>query len=634
MAWMTSLYETYENLEKSSELLKACKMPLVPVSHTVQTAHVEVTLKPNGDFVRAECIPAEMALMVVPCTEDSACRTSGTAPHMIFDNLKYTAGDAAEYNGDKKIRKNYEAYCEQLKKWCDEDDCPEFVKAVYTYVSKGRLMHDLMEQGIIMSDNGKLKWTGSSDNKPAGDLLGTFVRFNVLTESGEDVDLNELAKAYIEYDKRNYNDVGTCFVTGERSRLTYKHPGKLRYSGDNAKLISSNDTTGFTYRGRFRRAEDAFAIGYEVSQKAHSAFRWLIANQGYKTGDQTVVVWAVNNAEIPGIMDDSMSWDDDLQEQYDEYTPLDIYAKNVEKALNGYLHKDLDKPLENNKVAILIAEAATPGRFSIEYYKEFTGFDYIENIKIWHKSCVWNHDYKTVDDETDQETGAKIKTKRHIKYTGAPSVYDMITAVYGVNVDDKLKKRLTETLISCIADRRCLPHDIIMSGVSRISNPTGMEEWDINKSTSVICALIRKYYYDKGVEYDMALDHENNDRSYLFGRVLAYAERIEEYANFLSGERRVPNARKFRSKFRVQPAKTLMTIDDKLEPYVQKTYFNGGKMYDEMQNVIARINELDFMDNKPLSPLYLLGYASQKAELIEAAKKARESKESNIETED
>ena len=107
MAWMTRLYETYENLKWNSDVLKACKMPLVPVSHTVQTAHVEVTLTSKGEFIRAECVPEDGALTVVPCTEDSASRGSGIAPHMLFDNLKYTAGDAAEYNADPKNEKNY-----------------------------------------------------------------------------------------------------------------------------------------------------------------------------------------------------------------------------------------------------------------------------------------------------------------------------------------------------------------------------------------------------------------------------------------------------------------------------------------------------------------------------------------------
>lgn len=633
MAWMTSLYETYENLEKTPELLKACKMPLVPVSHTVLKVCVEVTLNDIGDFMWAEYVPTESELTIAPCTEDSQSRSNTIAPHMLFDKLKYIAGDAAEYTGDEKTRRNYEAYCEQLRGWCKDDGCPDSVKAIYTYVSKGRLIHDLTDQGLLQAENGKLKWKGNKDSKPAGDLLSTFIRFNVRTQSGDDMDMEPIIKAYIEYDRKNYDSKGVCFVTGKTSRLTYKHPAAIRQTGDSAKLISAHDPSGFKFRGRFLRAEDAVAVGYEVSQKAHSALRWLIANQGFRAGDQTVLVWAVNNEEIPGVMEDSFGWGTDNYKA-DAYTPLDVYAKNIEKALNGYLHKDLDKPFETNKIIVMITEAATPGRLSIEYYKEFTDIDYIENIKLWHKSCVWNHNYKTIKAETDQETGEKKKETKHIRYTGAPSVNDMITSVYGAGVDEKLRKRQIKQLVSCIADRRRLPRDMIMSGVARISNPAGMDKDDVKKSTSVICAMIRKYYFDKGVEYDMAVDKENKDRSYLFGRVLAYAEEIEEYANYLSKEKRIPNARRLRNKFRQQPAKTWVKIDEKLEPYVEKLYLNNNKIYEDMQRIIDKINESDFMDNRSLSPLYLLGYASQKTEFmdaIEEAKKAKEAKQANSE---
>ena len=47
-----------------------------------------------------------------------------------------------------------------------------------------------------------------------------------------------------------------------------------RNSGDRAKLISSNDSANFTFRGeRFSDAGQALRIGYETTQKAHSALR-------------------------------------------------------------------------------------------------------------------------------------------------------------------------------------------------------------------------------------------------------------------------------------------------------------------------------------------------------------------------
>ena len=66
-----------------------------------------------------------------------------------------------------------------------------------------------------------------------------------------------------------------------------------------AKLISSNDTSGFTFLGRFIDADQACGVGFDVTQKAHNALRWLIGRQACRDGDQVVVAWAVSGEPIP-----------------------------------------------------------------------------------------------------------------------------------------------------------------------------------------------------------------------------------------------------------------------------------------------------------------------------------------------
>ncbi|MCD8180204.1 MAG: type I-C CRISPR-associated protein Cas8c/Csd1 [Firmicutes bacterium] len=620
MSWMTQLYKTYENLQNETDLLKRCPMPLLPLSHTIQAAHVEMLIGADGELLRAYEVPKADAQTIVPCTEDSASRSSGVAPHMLYDNLKYIAGDAYLYDEKKGKKENYEAYCKQLKEWCDYEGCPEDVRTIYKYVLQGTVIEDLIDKAVLTIKNGKLAWNGNTDNKPAGDILGTFVRFRVKRGTGMPAECNEnteLMKAYEEFDKSKYTDERLCFVSGVKKPVTYKHSSKIRYGGDSARLVSSNDTSGYTFRGRFHNREEAFAVGYEVSQRVHNALRWLIANQGFITGPQTVITWAVDAREVPKPQDDTAVLFEEDEDLYDSYTTLDTYAESVKKAINGYKHKDLYEPTDANNIVLMIVEGATPGRLSITYYREFSDMDYLDNIEHWHKTCVWNHSYKIKKTVTDQEDGSKKEETKYIKFTGAPSVKDIISAAYGDKIGDGVKKHLTEILVSCIADKRKLPRDIMMKAVERISNPTVLENWEIERCTSITCALIRKYYYDKyKEEYNMALDYENRDRSYLFGRVLAYAERIEEYALFKEGkESRVPSARKLRNKFRMKPARTLVLLDDKLGPYVDSLYVNNGGLYQNMQNVIALIKAEDFMNDTPLEPTYLLGYACQISEL-------------------
>lgn len=623
MGWMTQLYKTYENLASHPETLRSCKIPLVPVSHTLQAAHLEIVLDPDGNIRRVEGIPKDKAMTLVPSTETSASRSSGDSPHMLYDNLKYIAGDASRYFNDKKMQAKYEKYCAQLAEWCADAQCPADVRVIYRYVLQGHVIDDLLRFGIFTAEDGKLTkaWNGDPDNKPT-DFAATFVRFRVEKGLFDTVACNqntELINAYIAYDAKKYATVSLCFATGRRVPVTYNHPAKILHTGDKAKLISATDNIGFKFTGRFRKIEDAVAVGYDISHKAHSALRWLVANQGFKTGDQTVVAWAVSNRRLPSLLADTHDMKQEMEfssgsAEEDRYMPMEEYARSIQLAVAGYRH-NFGQIAENNDVILMIVEAATPGRLSIVYYREFTGFDYLDRIEAWHKSCVWNHNYKAQTTVTDEE-GVSKKRTTHIKYTGAPSVLDIIFAGYGKDVDDKLKKHWIEILTACIADGKKLPKEIVVKAVQRCSNPQRLEGWEAGKTLSVTCALIRKYYYEKGVEYDMALDYENTDRSYLFGRVLAYAEKIEEYAQYISGaDKHEPNARKLMSKFHMQPARTLVILQDKLAPYSGRLYVKHGWMYDQMRDVLSRINTLDYMNDRPLEPQYLLGYACQYAAL-------------------
>lgn len=120
----------------------------------------------------------------------------------------------------------------------------------------------------------------------------------------------------------------------------------------------------------------------------------------------------------------------------------------------------------------------------------------------------------------------------------------------------------------------------------------------------------------------MALDETCADRSYLFGRVLACAEQVEQYAAYLAGSdtRRPTNALRYEAAFTRHPAKTTALLRKQLEPYLERAIKAGKEPYASilMLQVLDRIPVSDFND-KPLSELYLLGYASQRAEFFKKA---------------
>jgi len=100
MSWMQQLYETYEQCSTRPEFLTGANI-LLPIYHSSQQAHIEVTLNANANFVDARVVDKEET--VLPATEQSAGRTSGAAPHALADKIQYCAGDYSSYGGKNPI---------------------------------------------------------------------------------------------------------------------------------------------------------------------------------------------------------------------------------------------------------------------------------------------------------------------------------------------------------------------------------------------------------------------------------------------------------------------------------------------------------------------------------------------------
>lgn len=126
----------------------------------------------------------------------------------------------------------------------------------------------------------------------------------------------------------------------------------------------------------------------------------------------------------------------------------------------------------------------------------------------------------------------------------------------------------------------------------------------------------------------MALDYENTDRSYLFGRLLAVLEKAERSA-FTSGETREPNAIRLQSAFVNHPMSTWQTLEIALNPYFQRMN-PGSRTY--YKNLISEITEKmvgsepDVL-NRPLEELYLIGYYLQRSAFNQYKNKDENSRE-------
>lgn len=617
MNWLLQLYKTYEaNLDRVGEIEKRYddqEYTLLPISHTTQTAHVEVNITEQGEFHSASVIDKKDGSTIIPCTEESASRSSGIAPYPLHDKLSYVAGDYVAYGGIIKKEEPFSVYIAQLEEWAQSSCSHPKIKSIYTYLKKKRLIRDLVEHRIlyvdeqnVLIDTWNKKYESLHGEKPpifktvTGGQGNAFIRFNVysservLDKVWKD---KEVYDSFIAFYREQLGDDEICFVTGEKLPSTERHANKIRHAADKAKLISANDTSGFTFRGRFNEGKEAASISYDVSQKAHNALKWLINRQGKVIDQRVFLVWTNEGHSIPDITFDSFDiFSSAIKEKKESYTNPE-FAREVAKALDGYKN-DLSRDVDVN---ILILDSATTGRLAVLYYRCLDKEQYFERLENWHSTCVWMHRYRKDDDQ-------------FVPFWGAPATKDIAFAAYGSKANEKVVKGLMERMLPCIIDQRKIPLDIVKSAFQRACNPVSMEKWEWEKTLSIACALI-----NKREGYQLALDTENKNRDYLFGRLLAIADVLERRA--LSGdENRASNALRYMNEFSKHPARTWMTIQASLQPY-QAKLGNKGIYYSMLIDEVASSIPYEEFNNKPLSGKYLLGFYSQRHELYQKKEK-------------
>ncbi len=621
MSWIQKLYETYEQCQSTASFDTAsADAILLPISHTTQEAQIEITIDYNANFIRATVLPKADSRTIVPCTEESGGRSGRKPkPHPLSDKLQYIAKDFSEFGGTVTSgytgnpMEPYEEYHKLLSAWCEANNPhPKAVK-VLNYIRKGTVIRDLVNCGVLfVGSDGKLieKWEKKpipeifkvSPNKHQGEA---FVRWSVEVPDDPQTKLHtdrKLFENWVKYYESTKTHKTLCYVTGDLSFAAEQHPKKLRHDADQAKIISSNDTSGFTFRGRFQTSEQACGVSYEVTQKAHNALRWLIRKQGYNRDGQSIVAWSTAGIKVPDPLMDSFDFLD-----YDSLVPASTseeFAHKLNQKLRGY-HTNLG---DSADIVVMAIDSASPGRISITFYRELTGSDFLNRIENWYETCSWwIHNYEK------STKFSRDKKKIAIKYIGTPALGDIVESAYGKNVSDKLQKSTIERLLPCIIDGEKIPMDIVESSVRRASNRIGMENHVWEKTLSIACAIYRKYYWSKG--FNMSLEENRKSRDYLYGRLLALADNIESWALNESGENRQTTAARLMNRFAEHPFTTWRTIYLALAPYKARLGERASYREKLITEVGSKFLPEDFKNDKKLSGEFLLGYYCQREAL-------------------
>lgn len=592
-------YETYENHAHLAGVIRVeDRQPLTPVSHIVQRAQIEIALDASGKFLSASEVPKDKAKTIIPATEKSANRVGDNDnAHPLSDQLRYLC----PIGGSK-----HEAYLSQLTQWSLSPFSHPKILSILHYIQGGTILDDLERSGLIQR-------SGSAIEK--GKLAGTdyekcMVRWRVhgldaYPECWRDQSLFESFQNFYAGITEGATEQ-FCMITGTEARIAEMHPKGIVAAQYGAKLISANDSSGFTYRGRFTDEKQAITVSYEASQKAHNALQWLAANQGRMQGDRTFVCWNPKGKPVYQIFDPFLTEDETVTEPSD-------YVAALERTLQGYKN---DLPDEED-VVIAAFDAATTGRLSVAYYNELRSSDYYDRVAAWYRSCCF---------------------PRRI-YPGQPPViqspllYWIVCFAFGtersdrMEVDDRILKDQMPILVNCMIAQAHLPYPLVQALRNRASQPLAYNSKNRDQLLFSACSLIRKYYNDqKGQEeWTMTLDTNNKDRSYLFGRLLAFLEAAER-STYDRDEQREPNAIRMQSVYCDRPLHTATIIHGNLTPYFQRMRPGTRKYYrDQIGELFHLILNSDAPNlNQRLDDTYLLGYYLQRYDIYTKKNKEEE----------
>lgn len=633
MSLFTRLLETYEIIKKGNGIVPLDKKgnldtrrALLPLFHTTFKSEICVTLDSRGYLLNVER-DNEGITIIIPCSEESSSRTSGVSAHPLCDQLSYID---ATIDAEK-----HKIYLNGLCAWKGENTK---LNAIYTFLTERSLIEEMSTKDLF-----KTSEIDDENHVDFGKVSKIGVRFSVQIPGDntpnvwEDEGIREL---WIRHQADNMNSLSDFdYISGNPIvNMANSHPKNLNSLTGNAKIISTNHDSrdDYTYRGRFVTSSEALLIDSFVSQKMHSALKWLINNCGQAHDTQVTIVWAVGN-ELSNIVKPELSSIDFFADMKDYENDSSIissistevdtsYSEIVSKVLMGYCESDR-MMMHEKKVVVAIFDAATTGRMGVTFYNELGKNQYLESIAKWHKETSW--------------TFSRFSTehKKSFYYQGCPSFKDIMEAVYGkaktpTNPDKGylvLVKKMQKQLFECMFGNFTFPKNIVDMAARRASTPMSFSindyyhdtnEWQ--KSVNVSCALTRKYLMNSlKEEYRMELEEKRTDRDYLYGRLLAIAEKIEASViydkNDKDSHKRPTNAVKLMCMFVNKPFVTWGIINKQIYPY--RVQLNGAYYHQRLiDEIMSLFKEGEFEDNSPLSPVYLLGYSAQRRALYKSNK--------------
>lgn len=578
---------------------------LMPLAHVSVNVDFEIQIDQQGHLINAVTVPKEDRVTVIPATIEAAGRANNVAAFPLQDKLKYVAGDFIEYAGAKadRARECHQAYLHELEGWSQSDQAPEIAKAVVTYVSQDKTIADLVAN---LPDPKLVKQITSGES---------FVRFSL--QDGVVLDglpwrdpkvFDAWTTYYLPQTQKDFPEV-VDYLTGEKMPEAPMVEKNIYPTASSAKLISANDSSGFSYRGMFLD-DEFYHVGFASSQKMSHALKWLIQRQGILVDSRVFLVWRRADKQVDQKPSQMMKMLFSSMPR-----PTGDAGRSLAVAYHDALFKSAKSIDTDGQINILFLDAATTGRMATVYYDLMQTGQFRENLLNWTNGaslgCVWANQEQTF----------------------TPTLNQVIDSAYLIGSGGQrftaIKRRMMTRLVLAVIHGQSVPRDIVQAILRRISRPqayanetrgklSGVQLW--RQDTRVYAALLR--YSSKG-SMTMALNQDSTDRSYLFGRLLGLADYFETRARAHQshesggGTDRLTTAMRYFSSFAQQPSTTWLRVYSAMtNAYMPKLKHYEFKDLDDTMKAVNGLFEKGALESDaPLTGNVFKGFMDQRAAL-------------------
>lgn len=609
---------------------------------------LEVIIDKKGQLIEYDYV-AEGETIIFPVTEDSAARSSNVAPHPIVDNMSYIVQDGGPRN---------QAYMAQLESWLDYEEI-EYIRIIYDFLKKDKiikryyesLLPDPIDENLKKSDPELAEEEEKKRQDKIKKIKQTYITFTVAEYDGkknlsvsDNHDLQEKYRDYFINRLCNDKEKIICNLSGKPDYLCFKHQPLI----GRARLVSQIKANEENYKGRFTIANQNIALGVETSQKIHLMAKYLLMGKNTHTGlagNAIMITW----------------FSDDIQNESEASIEMPIQAKNLAAIIKTVendmqenrglsiadeMTKEIVKSFTNGNpkftdgasyyVAILDNLIKGKGRVMLKYFKELSVSRLKANLYSWHEKYHW---YRSGNEN------------RNINYT--PSLKQIILAAYGIEREDVGPKKEVgletpkkafynsqyQNLVTALIEGRDIPANFERAFAMNIRNRMYYDKtWEKVK----FCALA--VLNNKGGFESAMLKRDNTDRSYLFGRLLALFEQMEEIT-YEKDKERATHAQKLWTTYTNNPAVTMLRLRKLLNPYEiklakseslikQELYADIKKEMTSVTNMLSEHYDFQSRDmSRPLDYNFIFGYEAQRRSVqskrYKLAKQVEEEEEQN-----